>query len=188
MMSRTLVLELHVARLEGLLDGVTAQERFHSFVERLPQPDVALALLQEYPVLARQLVVSISHWVDFSIEFLSHLSADWKLLRAKFAAGKDPGILVDLRRGLGDEHRSGQSVLIAKFSSGFELVYKPRSLSIDLHFQELLAWLNARGDHPPFRTLNILDCGTHGWTEFIAVEPCSSAEEVERFCQRRGGT
>ena len=81
MLSPTLVLELTMARLEGLPDGTTAEERFHSFVERLRQCDVALAILKEYPVLARQPVVHINHWIDFSLEFLRHLIEDWELLR-----------------------------------------------------------------------------------------------------------
>jgi len=81
---------------------------------------------------------------------------------------------------------SGRSVLIAKFSSGLHMVYKPRTLSVDVHFQELLAWLNGRGDHPPFRTLQILDRGDHGWMEFVAAHACRSEEEVRRFYERQG--
>ena len=186
MLSPTLVLELHVARLEGVLDGATAEERFHSFAERLRQPDVALALFEEYPVLARQLVVHVDNWANFSLEFLGHLAGDWELLRATFALDKDPGILVEVGGDAGDSHRSGRSVQIVKFSSGLHLVYKPRSLSVDVHFQELLAWLNERGDHPAFRTLQVLDRTTHGWTEFILQKSCTSEEEVQRFYHRQG--
>ncbi len=185
-LSPTLVLELHVARLEGLLDGATAEERFCSFAERLRQPDVALALLQEYPVLARQLVLHIDNWADFSLAFLRHLVSDWELLRETFVPKDDPSILVEIRGDAGDSHRRGRSVQIVKFSSGLQLVYKPRSLSVDVNFQELLAWLNERGDHPAFRSLKVLDCTTHGWTEFISPKSCTAEEEVLRFYQRQG--
>ncbi len=56
MISRTMVLELHVARLQGLLEGDTPEERFQSFLKRIRQRDIALAILREYPVLARQLI------------------------------------------------------------------------------------------------------------------------------------
>jgi len=186
MLSPTLVLELNVARLEGQLDGTTAEERFQSFLERLRQRDVALAILEEYPVLARQLVVHINHWIDFSLEFLRHLAKDWESLRTTFAQGDDPGVLVEVSGDAGDSHRSGRSVQIAWFSSGWQVVYKPRTLSTDVHFQELLAWLNERGDHPPFRTLKVLDRGDHGWMEFVAAHPCNSEEEVRRFYERQG--
>ena len=186
MLSPSLVLELNVARLEGLLDGATAEERFYSFVERLRQRDVALAILEEYPVLARQVVIHINHWIDFSLEFLGHVAEDWELLRATFNQADDPGVLVEVGGDAGDSHRSGRSVLIARFSSGWQVVYKPRSLSIDVHFQELLAWLNERGDHPPFRTLKVLDRGDHGWMEFVAAHACSSEEEIRHFYERQG--
>jgi lantibiotic modifying enzyme len=35
MLGRTMVLELNVARLQGLLEGNTQQERFQSFLQRL---------------------------------------------------------------------------------------------------------------------------------------------------------
>src|SRR4029079_14101787 len=89
--------------------------------------------------------------------------------------------------GGGDKRRGGQSVLIASFRSGLGVVYKPRALGVDAHVQELLAWLNARGDHPPFRTLTVLDRGTYGWVEFVAAAACTSRDEVRRFYERQGG-
>ncbi|MGB7439551.1 MAG: type 2 lanthipeptide synthetase LanM family protein [Coleofasciculaceae cyanobacterium] len=187
MLNSTMVLELHVARLQGLLEGETAQERFQSFVQRLRQTDVALSILQEYPVLARQLTICINQWVDCSREFLHRLCTDWTAIRAKFSPDCDPGKLIEVKANLGDSHRGGHSVTIAKFSSGFQVVYKPRPLSVDVHFQELLSWLNHRGNHPSFRTLKIIERGTYGWVEFITVHSCTCVEEIQRFYQRQGG-
>src|SRR5260370_23607524 len=102
-------------------------------------------LFSEYPVLARQMVERSETWVDFSLEFLAHLCADWPEIRRAFSPERDPGVLTGLSGGWGDRHRSGREVLIATFASGLRVVYKPRALAADLHFQELLAWLNARG-------------------------------------------
>jgi len=187
MLSRTLVLELNVARLEGVLCGDTPEERFQSFSDRLRQPEIALALLQEYPILARQLLTRINHWVAFSLEFLEHLITDWEAIRTAFSPEKDPGLLAGVKGGMSDSHRGGRSVLIAEFSSGIRVVYKPRSLALDLHFQDLLIWVNERGDHPPFRTLKIIDRGAHGWVEFVSPQSCASAAEVRRFYERQGG-
>ena len=186
-LSRTLVLELNIARLQGLLKGDTPEERFQCFVERLRRRETALAIFAEYPVLARQLIVCIDNWVHFSLEFLHNLCADWEAMRATFSPEEDPGLLVALDGGAGDSHRGGRSVMIAKFSSGFRVVYKPRSLAVDIHFQELLAWLNVRGDHSPFHTLKILNSGAHGWVEFVEARGCSSPDELRRFYERQGG-
>src|SRR6516164_3119816 len=96
-------------------------------------------------------------------------------------------MLTGVAGGLGDAHRGGRSVLIAEFRSGLRVVYKPRGLAVDVHFQELLSWLDERGDHSPFRTLRILDRGTYGWAEFVAEQPCTSPDEVRRFYRRQGG-
>ncbi|MEQ9482050.1 type 2 lanthipeptide synthetase LanM family protein [Coleofasciculus sp. F4-SAH-05] len=194
-LSRTMVLELNVARLQGQLQGETAEARFFSFLQRLRDfqgnscayRDIALSLLQEYPVLARQVVICINNWVRFSREFIQHLCADWEAICTTFTPEADPGVLVQLDTGAGDKHRGGRSVIIAKFSSGFEIVYKPKSLAIDVHFQELLTWLNERGNHPPFRTLNVINRHTYGWVEFVHTQACNSPAAVERFYQRQGG-
>ncbi len=186
MLSRTMVLELNVARLQGLLQGDTPEERFQSFLQRLHQPSIVMPLLQEYPVLGRQLVISIDRWLNFSGEFLQHLCHDWDAICTALSPEVEPGVLVQIKGGMGDTHRGGRAVLIAEFSSGFQVVYKPRSLAVELHFQQLLAWLNQRGNHPPLRTLKIIDRGTYGWAEFVAAASCSDPEEIQRFYQRQG--
>jgi type 2 lantibiotic biosynthesis protein LanM len=183
---RTLTLELNVARLQGRLTGQTAEERFQSFVELLGQPEYALGLLLEYPVLARQLVTATQLWIEFTREFLQHLCTDWKAILAAFAPDTMPGRLVEIRAG-GDTHRGGRTVLIARFESGLHLVYKPRSLAVDVHFQELLAWLNAHGAEPAFRTLTVLERGDYGWVEYVTEEACPNEAAMRRFYERQGG-
>ncbi|MFN0250290.1 MAG: DUF4135 domain-containing protein [Kofleriaceae bacterium] len=186
MLIPTLVLELNVARVQGLLRGDTPEQRFASFVDRLREPDAAVALLSEYPALARQLVSSLDHWMTFSLEFLNHFAADRSQLCIEFGAGKDLGTLVSLDDSKGDAHRHGRSVLILTFSTGTRIVYKPRPLGVARHFQELLSWLNERGADPPVRTLKVLDRGAYGWVEFVSPQGCSSPDEVKRFYTRQG--
>ena len=187
MLSRTAALEVNVLRLQGLLAGDTPEERFHHFAERLRQPEHALALWQEYPVLARQVVTCIRQWVANSLELLERLCADWERLRQLFSPEGDPGPLTRLGSEAGDRHRDGKSVTVLEFRSGLRLVYKPKSMALAVHFQALLSWLNAYSTDLPFRTMQILDCGPYGWMEFITARPCASRQEVERFYQRQGG-
>jgi type 2 lantibiotic biosynthesis protein LanM len=185
-LSRTLVLELHVARLQGLLAGGTPEARFQSFVERLRRADDALAILAEYPVLTRQVVLCINQWLETSLEFLERLCADWTTICDCFCPQDNPGALVVLTGGAGDTHRGGRSVMIAEFSSGFRLVYKPKSLAIDTHFQELVAWLNQRGCQPRLYTLAVVDRGDYGWVEYVARASCHTPDQITRFYERQG--
>ncbi len=184
--SRTLVLEMHVTRLRQGLDGESPEARFHSFIDRLKQPETADSILTEYPVLAQQIETCVEQWVDFSHTFLQQLCRDWPAILATFQPDTTPERLVALDSG-GDRHRNGRTLLIARFNSGFRLVYKPLSLAVDEHFQQLLHWLNAQGAAPPFRPLTVLNREAHGWMEFVQAAPCQTQQQVERFYRRQGG-
>src|SRR5581483_6938392 len=164
----------------------TAEERFQYFVHHTAHKEALLPVLEEYPVLARLAMTIIDHWVAFGSEFLGHLCADWQQIRAMFSPDSDPGVLIAAEAGAGDTHRGGRSVIKLTFSSGLKLVYKSKSLAVDVHFQELLHWLNERGDHPAFYCMKLLDRGSYGWSEFIPSSSCASPEEVARFYERQG--
>src|SRR5262249_1030574 len=168
----TMALALSVARVEGVLQGTTPAERFRSYVARLGQREHALAFLQEYPVLARHLLGQVENWAAFSLEFLQHLCTDGRALRTTFSAEQELGHLTQITGEAGALHCGGRAVLIARFTSGLQVVYKPKALAVAVHFQELLTWLNRRGAHLPFRTLKILDRGRYGWVEFVPAGSC----------------
>ena len=182
-----MVLELNVARVRGELTGRTPQERFDSYCERLRQSDVRTSIVREYPVLFRLLHLKTMNWADSSLELLERLSSDWALIRARLAVGLEPGRLTSIVVGAGDVHRGGRTVAVLEFSSGWELVYKPHSLSVDVHFGELLEWINRRGFDTQFRVLKLIDRGRYGWSEFVAHAPCLERADVERFYRRLGG-
>ncbi|MEA5513526.1 type 2 lanthipeptide synthetase LanM family protein, partial [Nodularia sp. UHCC 0506] len=187
MLNATLVLEMNVSRLQGLLTGNHPQERFSSFIRRLQNPEVQLTLWQEYPVLAKQVLAVIQRWVENSLEFMQHLCDDWRDICDEFQPPTNPGKLIKVKRGEGETHNHGKSVIILTFASDWQLVYKPRTLAVDVHFQELLLWLNQKGFTPALRTLQILNRDHYGWVEFVKPQSCNSADAVERFYQRQGG-
>lgn len=186
LLDRTLVLEMHVARMQDQLIGDTPEQRFASWIERLSDPAVVLAIFAEYPVLARSLVVCVDQWVAYGLEFFRHLIADWHAIQAAYGLGRDLGELAQIETGAGDPHRQGRSVLLLRFSSGFRLVYKPKALAVDVHFQELIAWLGERGLEPALRTLIVLDRGDYGWIEHVAPATCTGVDQVQRFYRRQG--
>lgn len=186
-LNRTLILELNIARLRGILDGDTPSDRFKSFLRIIRQKDKIISLLKEYPVLARQLTLCLKQWVKFSLEFLRHLCKDYEQLQSKLTPEKSIGTLVELQSEAGDRHRDGRSVLILTFNTGYRVVYKPRSMGLDIRFQELLHWINDRLGQPLFNTMKVLDCGTYGWEQYVSREDCTQEKQVERFYERMGG-
>ncbi|HEX4203980.1 MAG TPA: type 2 lanthipeptide synthetase LanM, partial [Ktedonobacteraceae bacterium] len=185
-LEKTLVLEMHVARLQHRLHGRTSAARFADFIRQLAQQDTMVALLAEYPVLARQLVLTIDHWKHYAREFIHHLCADWEDVCTIFTPDERPGQLVKVQGDVSEMHQGGRQVLILTFQSGLQLLYKPKSLAIDAHFHALLHWLNEHGVEPAFRTIKLLNRGDYGWSEFIYASSCITREEVARFYERQG--
>ncbi|GAB3960528.1 hypothetical protein GCM10027614_82680 [Micromonospora vulcania] len=75
---------------------------------------------------------------------------------------------------------------ILTFTDGRKLVYKPRSLGVEVHFNQLVDWLNTNGLRHQLRPLRVLDRGEYGWVEHVAVAPCQDEEQVDRFFWRQG--
>jgi len=185
MITRTVVLELNVARMEDSLVGDTPEQRFDHFLRRLQDPQIAGRLLDEYPVLKEQVEGKLNRWAEYAMEFLQDLCADWMEIRQTFFPNK-PGVVTSTVLGAGDTHRGGRSVILVRFSTGARLVYKPRTLAVDEHFHELLNWLNEKGAEPPLKGVRALDKGQHGWVEFVDRTGCENLEHVKRFYQRQG--
>ena len=185
MVERTLALELNVARLRGETAGETPQARYRGFVRRLREPAAVEALFAEYPLLGRLLAEHVRRQTAVHVEFLHRLTADWADIR-KLLSAADPGLLSTVEANLGDRHRGGRAVLVAGFSGGLRVVYKPKSLAVDVHFQQLLEWLGTAVPGLHLRTLAVLDRGAYGWTEFCARTACDTKDEVARFYRRLG--
>ena len=105
---RALVLELHIAKLEGRLKGDTPEARFEHFARTLAARETAASVLATYPVLARRVVENIDDAFVASIEFAQRLVEDWTAIRASFFTDGDPGPLVDIDAYVGDPHRRGR--------------------------------------------------------------------------------
>jgi type 2 lantibiotic biosynthesis protein LanM len=182
-LSRTLVLEMHVTALRGQLTGDTPGARFQAFVRLLAHPRRATALFGEYPVLGRVVVETIDAWIDASEELARRLHDDWADLQRAYGL---VGPLRAIARDAGDTHGRGRAVAILVFATGGRVVYKPRSLAVEAGFQRLLAWMGGEPGIPPLRCLHILDRGAHGWEEHVEATECRSPREVERFYRRLG--
>lgn len=186
LVTRTLVLELQIARMEERLDGDTPEARFRSFVAELRRPEIAIEILGRYPVLARHALARIDRWVEASLELVERLAEDHQAIRQRLAGSGDPGALVEARGSLSDPHRGGRSVHVLRFASGLRIVYKPKSLAVDAAFQELVRWLGERGLDPALRSIGVIDRGTHGWVEFVEAKPCANDGELALFYRRHG--
>ena len=148
---------LNIARLEGSLHGVTPEERFEAFMERFAEPEYCCSFFAEYPVLARAVIGMVERAVEGRAEFIERLRNDWTQIKATFPELRAADSVVDVNFGAGDLHRGGRSVAIVTFNSGARLVYKPKPLAVDHHFQKLLQWLENKDERITYRSLGLLD-------------------------------
>lgn len=183
-MMRTLVLELNVARVEGRLVGDTPVERFSSFTVSLADPKVAQDLWDEYPVMARVVCERLRHWIDARLELVDRLMTDLPVLRASGLVGATWELRA-IEVGAGDGHRRGRSVAIVVFDRG-RIVYKPRSLAIDLAYDRLLQWTNETVLRPGLRRLRTVDRGSYGWVEHVDVDAVTDEAGADRYAHRLG--
>ena len=184
-LSKTVVLELAVARQCNVLAGKSPQERFRFFCNCLSEPNFAKALLEQYPFLIRRIVTITSNWRCATLDLLWRLVTSLHPLREAFFSGGDCGPLVAVKTS-GDTHCHGQAVHIVTFAVGQRLVYKPRSVAMETGFFDLVGWLNRIGCEPDLRRVRTLDEGDFGWMEFVDAKACRTREEIERFFVRYG--
>ena len=186
-LGRTMILELNIARVSGLLQGETGEARYASFLKLIAEQPARQAFFREYPVLARAVVTTLDFaWTHVS-EILERLVRDADRLRVELGEEFRPSHLRSINFGAGDSHRRGRSVAILDFEAERKLVYKPRSLSVDLHFCGLLRWCNGNGFSTPFLLPESVSSQTHGWSEHIDSAGCPDQASIERFYHRLGG-
>jgi len=178
-----IALEVNVARLQGLLSAQTSRERYQEYSAALIDSEKAARLLSDYPVLLRAVHHVICDWQRYLYRFLLRFFSDRELLTSTFGIRAD--MPLNLER-LGDRHRGGQAVLRLRFEDGSRLIYKPRSLAIDVWFQRLLGWYNEQGADPALQGCTVLERGSYGWMEYIDHEPCKTDDERRRFFKRQG--
>lgn|GEM_PF-1621772 len=188
LLTRVVVLELNVDRVSGRLSGDTPEERFHSFVDSILDGRRSREIALEYPVLMRRLLECVERTEGFVLDLGARLTADRDLLGEAFGIPVDAG-LTGVSLDSGDTHRGGQAVSILTFEGDLRVVYKPRSLAVDVAFGQLVEWYSDAVAGPDGLDLAIpavVDRGDYGWAEFIAAQPCEDADAVERFYLRQG--
>ena len=187
--TETLLFEFNKFREDKLLaNQTTAQENqviYHTFIENLLQ-DGGLAFFSRYPVLARLIATTVDLWVESTTEFSQRLQEDFSAIELTFSDHASLGKVQAIETSVSNPHNGGRSVLVLTFSSGIKVVYKPKDLSLDIAFNQLLDWCNQQEISLTFPLIKILHRPGYGWVEFIPHQPCENQVAVQRFYKRAG--
>lgn len=137
--------------------------------------------------LSRRITAIASNWQSMVDEFMLRFGADHKSL-AIFLNSPSDLVISRISHFGSDSHNRGRVVLRVLFERGASIVYKPRSLAVDISWGRLLSWLSAHGAPPSTQVPNTIGRAGYGWTEFIHPQPCINLQEVKHFYTRAGST
>lgn len=182
-------------RLAGWIEPVFTQPGWAG-VEIQASPHPLHALAAAYPVLARQLATRAIQWVDETADFLARLGEDWPALAQPLglSAALTPGMITGLRPGLSDPHQGGRTVWQVTFAPGpssahgLSVAYKPKDLSLDRAWADLVDWVTGQGlaDGPGrLWTLPRTGYGWMAWAE--APTPRAPRHDPSQMARRMGG-
>ncbi|HZG07509.1 MAG TPA: type 2 lanthipeptide synthetase LanM [Allosphingosinicella sp.] len=177
--------ELSYRTLIGHYKLVEQSVSYPEYVAALGQDEPREHLLRAYPVLQRWMESLAARWVENMAALITRFEADRAELSTLVGKGADQIRLEAVRLGLGDSHRGGKSVAQLQLSGGVKLLYKPRSLSIDAHFSQLLGEIG-RGLELDFKLPKQVSKAGYGWVEYIEYTGCGRAEEIDLYYQRLG--
>lgn len=140
---------------------------------------------QEYSIVARLIVTVTRQWRASVISFLIRLSRDFPTICNRFGVEKSDRVCGVTT--LGDSHDDGNQVLLVKFTSGIELVYKPRNIEPENRFYEFESWLrNELTGVPDLQAPDVLSRPSHGWVEKVETTPHSSIDSLEEYYRSAG--
>lgn len=177
-LSRLLVLELNAARVTGRLTGDTPELRWQQFLEFSSQQSFWDDLATHYPSFWRVGEI-VQKRCMAALLFAQRWTANRRLL--KDLCGGDPAELNELSFGAGDSHRGGLTVAMAG-GEGWRVVYKPRSLAVDIALRGFIAELaEDHGSALSIRVPRVIACGDYGWAEAVTHRFAAGEEELRSF-------
>ncbi|MGH9162858.1 MAG: type 2 lanthipeptide synthetase LanM family protein [Vicinamibacteraceae bacterium] len=179
-----------LAALAMLDDFNTARaihsERYAAFTDRLLRRDLP-AFFLSYPVLAKQMAVTMRQWVSATAELVRRVRADGPAIARELGGGDHPGRVRWVEPALSDPHNGMRRVAAIHFESGLRIVYKPRHVGLERAFEELVRWTASRGLEPRQRAARVLDRDEYGWAELVEQQPFATVDEVKRYYRQSGG-
>jgi len=182
-----------LSRLLGQLQNSYTNTHYQAFIQHILQGEGLLAFFQDYPVLARLVATVTDFWVDATWEFIQRLTTDWSTIQQTFQPDIELGQVDRINPCKSDPHNQGRSVIEVSFTSGLKLIYKPKDLSLDVAYFNVLNWCNQHfiespgfASLQPFKLLKVLNRATYGWVEFVEYLPCQNQAEIKRYYQRAG--
>ncbi len=185
LLGQALGLRFSLFRVFALLNDGSSQNLYERFVAKVAAEGLD-GISQQYPALEMALGRLTETWVDASSEFLVRLECDAGAIQETFGRGQELGPLVALQTSVSDRHDGGRAVVIAEFSSGLRVVYKPKHVGPERVFYDIVRWLNSQDMILESSVPIVLEGSGYGWVEFVEQKSCTEREAIRRYYRRAG--
>lgn len=186
---RTLVLEVNCARINGLLKGNTSEERFNYYIDYLLKDNNYLrTVYDEYNHLSNLLILRCRWDFQFVCTVISRIEENIYEIKSEILDTDNDIKIKSISLGLGDSHNKGKTVSIISFSDDSKIVYKPRTMELELGFNKYLEFLNSKSEDRNcyLYTMKVISHEDYGFCEFVKHEECKSLEEAKNFYYKTG--
>ncbi|MFC0523606.1 type 2 lanthipeptide synthetase LanM family protein [Pontibacillus salicampi] len=186
---RTLVLDLNKNQQEALLKGKTEEEQYTYYnYELLEDPSYIREFFHLYPTLLRIIANEIRKYHNHITEMLSRYEQDKEEIANTILTLPTPERIESIEIGLGDAHADGRKVAKLQLETS-TLIYKPRSLDVDLFYTMLTDYINNKVGESSYhlQTPEVVNRDGYGWVQYIPYKECDTEQDVEWFYRRMGG-
>lgn len=178
-LNRLLLLELNAMTLAGALEGADPRARWEAFLAFAGSAAFDTHVSGRYPTLHERVERVCRRQVQAAVTLATRLARDRDALST--LPGAPHGALVGLALGAGDSHRGGQTVARVDLAHG-TVMYKPRSMDVDVELERLLARVLGPGERTGrIRVPRALVRDGYGWSEFVVHRYCSDDDELRAF-------
>jgi len=185
---RVLLVEMHFADADGLLQGKTEAERFEYFIREVVKPEHFTSLLKKYPVLWQRWQDQFASCLESIETLLSRLVADKEGVAAQLY---DDRIVRKISRltPVGDPHAGMQQTTRIDYLNERDeprvVYYKPRPIGIDAGLTAFFQWWNQHF-HLDHQTPLVVERAGYGWTKAIPHQACETKDQVCAYYRRYG--
>lgn len=142
-------------------------------------------VLSTHPVLGRLLAILTKQWMNWTSLLFLRYAQDRNAISREFYSSEDQGRVAAVSTQLSDPHRGGQTVLILRYESGKQVVYKPRTLEPEVAWNDILAWVNRRGP-ANLEIVKAISRRTFGWMQSVEREPVSDVIQAHDYFHNSG--
>lgn len=142
-------------------------------------------LFEQRPVLLRLIATITRQWIATNAEFMTRLHSDLSSIREHLFRDAQRLPVASVESGLSDLHNAGRSVSVVTFLDGGRVLYKPKDLTTDQLWYELIESLNQSAPIQ-LRTPRVLARTGYGWSEFVEHTSVPEHQDLALFFRRTG--